>query len=48
MKFSCKIATAVRSVAITALESYVEGSGFKAQWSHSFFIEIGSHCIFFS
>jgi len=35
-------ATAVRSVVVRALESYVASSGFKVRWSHFFFIEIVS------
>jgi len=33
------------SVAVSALESYAAGSGFKARWNHNFYflIEIESH-----
>jgi len=45
---SCNFATAIRSVAVRALESHAAGSGFKAQWSHYiYFIKIESHCISF-
>jgi len=37
---SRNFATAVRSVAICALESYAAGSEFKARWSHNFYFMI--------